>query len=56
MMSLSEEDGILIRNIYYFNRCIRVRLLNEFLTKLWKRNTSNDFIKCLKQTGLLKHD
>ena len=53
---VSEEDRILIRNIYYFNGCIRVRLINEFPTKRWKRNTSNDFIKCLKQTGLLKHN
>jgi len=28
-----------------------LRLINEFSAKGWKKNTLNDFVKCLKQTG-----
>ena len=50
-MGLSYEDRILIKNLYYCKGYGAVRLINEFPTKGWKRNTINDFIKHLKQTG-----
>jgi hypothetical protein len=52
-MGLSHEDRILIKNLYYCKGYGAVRLINEFPTKHWKKSTVNDFIKHLKQTGLI---
>ena len=50
-MVLSEEDHILIKNLYYFKGYGAKRLISEFLTKGWKKTTVNDFLKRLKETG-----
>ena len=50
-MVLSEEDCILITNLYYFNSYGAKRLIHEFLVKGWKKTTVNDFLKRLKETG-----
>jgi len=42
---------LLIKNLYYCKGYGAVRPINEFPAKQWKRNTINDFIKHLKQTG-----
>ena len=51
MMVLSEEDRILIINLYYFKSCGAKRLISEFPAKSWKKTTVNDFLKCLKDSG-----
>ena len=48
---LSEEDHILIENLYYFKGYGAKRLISEFPTKGWKKTTVNDFLKHLKETG-----
>jgi len=53
-MGLSEEDRILIKNLYFYKGYGAVRLINEFPAKGWKKSTLNDFIKHLKQTGSTK--
>ena len=50
-MVLSEEDRILIKNLYYFKGYGAKRPIREFPTKGWKKTTVNDFLKCLKETG-----
>ena len=44
-MVLSEEDRILIKNLYYFKGHGSKRLISEFLAKGWKKITVNDFLK-----------
>ena len=51
-MVLSEEDRILIKNLYYFKGYCAKRLISEFLAKGWKKTTVNDFLKRLKESGL----
>ena len=50
-MVLSEEDRILIKNLYYFKGYGAKRLISEFPAKGWKKTTVNDFLKRLKETG-----
>ena len=50
-MVLSEEDRILIKNLYYFKGYGAKRLISEFHAKGWKKTTVNDFLKRLKETG-----
>ena len=45
---LSEEDHILIKNLYYFKGYGAKRLISEFPAKGWKKTTVNDFLKRLK--------
>ena len=40
---LSEEDSILIKNLYYFKSYGAKRLISEFPDKGWKKTTVNDF-------------
>ena len=42
-MVLSEEDGILIKNLDYFEGYGAKRLISEFPAKGWKKTTVNDF-------------
>ena len=48
---LSEEDRILIKNLYYFKSYGAKRLISEFPAKDWKKTAVNDFLKRLKETG-----
>jgi len=41
-MGLSEEDRILIKNLYFYKGYGAVRLINEFPAKGWKKSTLND--------------
>ena len=50
-MVLSEEDGTLIKKLYYFQGYGAKRLISEFPAKSWKKTTVNDFLKCFKETG-----
>lgn len=50
---LSEEDRILIKNLYYCKGYGARRLISEFPGKGWKKTTINDFLKRLKETGLI---
>ena len=50
-MVLSEEDRILIKNLYYFKGYVAKRLISEFPVKGWKKTTVNNFLKHLKETG-----
>ena len=50
-MVLSEEDRILIKNLYYFKGYGAMRLISEFPIKGWKKTIVNDFFKRLKETG-----
>ena len=50
-MVLSEQDRILIKNLYYFKGYGAKTLISEFPTKGWKKTTVNDFLKRLKETG-----
>ena len=50
-MVLSEEDCILIKNLYHFKGYDAKRLISEFLAKGWKKTTVNDFLQHLKETG-----
>ena len=50
-MVRSEEDRILIKNLYYFKGYGAKMLISEFSTKGWKKTTVNDFLKRLKKTG-----
>ena len=50
-MALSEEDRILIKNLYNLKGYGAKRLMKEFPTKGWKKTTLNDFLKRLKDTG-----
>ena len=50
-MVLSEEDRILIKNLYYFKGCGAKRLKSEFPAKGWNKTTVNDCLKRLKETG-----
>ena len=47
----SEEDHILIKNLYYFKGYGAKRLISEFPAKGWKKTTVNVFLKGLKETG-----
>ena len=44
-MVLSEEDRILIKNLYYCKGYGAKRLINGFPAKGWKKTTVNDFLK-----------
>ena len=48
---LSEEDRILIKNLYYFKGYVAKRLISEFCIKGWKKTRVNDFLKRLRETG-----
>ena len=48
---LSEEECILIKNLYYFKGYGAKRLISEFPAKNWKKTPVNDFLKRLKETG-----
>ena len=50
-MGFSVEDRILVKNLYSTTGYGAVRLINEFPAKGWKKNTLNDFVEHLKQTG-----
>ena len=50
-MVLSEENRILIKNLYYFKGYGAKRLISEFPAKGWKKTTVNDILKRLKETG-----
>ena len=50
-MVLSEEDRILLKNLYYFKDYGAKRLTSEFPAKDWMKTTVNDFLKRLKDTG-----
>ena len=50
-MVLSEEDRILIKNMYYFKGYGAKRLISEFPAKGWEKITVNEFFKRLKETG-----
>ena len=50
-MVLSEEDRILIKNLYYFKGYGAKRLISEFPAKGWKKTNLNAFLKRLKETG-----
>ena len=50
-MVLSEEDHILIENLYYFKGYSAKRLISESPAKGWKKTTVNNFLKRLKETG-----
>ena len=49
-MVLSEEDRILIKNLYYFKGYGAKRAISEFPAKGWKKTIVNDFLKRLKET------
>jgi len=46
-MGLCEEDHILIKSLHEFKGYGAKRMLKEFLTKLWKKTTLNNFLKYL---------
>ena len=48
---LSEEDHILVKNLYYFKGYGAKRLLSDVHAKGWKKTTVNDFLQRLKETG-----
>ena len=50
-MVLSEEDRILIKNLYYFKGYCAKRLISEFPAKGRKKTIVNDFLKRFKETG-----
>ena len=50
-MVMSEEDRILIKNLYHFKCYGATRLISEFPTKGCKKTTVNDFLKRLKENG-----
>jgi len=50
-MTLSEEDRILIKNLYFYKGYGAKKLMREFPDKEWKKSTLNDFLKHLKETG-----
>lgn len=50
-MGLSEEDRILIKNLYYLKGYGAKRLMLKFPTKGWKKTTLNDFLKRVRETG-----
>ena len=50
-MVLSEEDRILIKNLYYFKGYGAKRLISESSAIGWKKTTVNDFLKRLKETS-----
>jgi len=50
-MVLSEEDRILIKNLYYCKGYGAKRLISVFPAKGWKKTTVNDFLKRLKENG-----
>ena len=47
----SEEDHILIKNLYELKGCGTKRLINEFPTKGWKLRALNKMLRKLKDTG-----
>ena len=50
-MVLSDEDRILIANLYYLKGYGAKRLISELSAIGWKKTTVNDFLKRLKETG-----
>ena len=48
---LSEEDHILIKNLYYFKSYGAKKLISEFPAKGWKKTAVIDFLKRLKETA-----
>ena len=47
----SEDDCILIKNLYELKGCGTKRLINEFFTKGWKLRALNKLLRKLKDTG-----
>jgi len=47
----SEEDRILIKNLYELKGCGTKRLTNEFPTKGWKLQALNKLLRKMKNTG-----
>jgi len=41
----------LVKKLYFANGSSAIRLINEYPAKGWKKNTLNDFVTQLKQTG-----
>ena len=54
-MGLTEEDRVLIENLYLLKGYGAKKLMKEFPTKGWKTTTLNDFLKQLRDTGLAEH-
>jgi len=50
-MTLTEEDRILIKNLYLLKGYGAKRLIKEFPTKSWKQRTLNYFLKKLRDTS-----
>ena len=51
MVVFSEEDCILIKNLYELKGCGAKRLIKEFPTKGWKLRVLNKLLRKLKDTG-----
>ena len=51
MVVFSEEDRILIKNLYELKGCGTKRLINEFPTKGWKLRALNKLLRKMKDTG-----
>ena len=51
MVVFSEEDHILIKNLYELKGCGTKRLINKFPTKGWKLRALNKLLRKLKDTG-----
>jgi hypothetical protein len=51
MAILSEEDRILIKNLYTLKGYGAKRLIKEFPNKGWKTRTLNDLLRKLRETG-----
>jgi len=52
MVVFSEEDRILIRNLYKLKGYGAKRLIKEFPTKGWKLRALNKLLRKLKDTGM----
>ena len=52
MVVFSEQDRILIKNLYELKGCGTKRLINEFPTKGWKLRALNKLLRKLKNTGM----
>ena len=52
-MGLSLEDRIFIKNLYELKGYGARRLMKEFPTKQWKKSTLNDYLKRLRETGMI---
>jgi len=52
MVVFSEEDRILIKNLYELKGYGAKRLIKEFPTKGWKLRALNKLLRKLKDTGM----